>query len=131
VRVDFTVCMQDDLVAAATSTSIAAISLLVGRIGVMIIVLVSVTERTREIRIRVSVGARQYDMLVEFLIEALVLNLFAGILGIVVENSASSLISTFEKWPVIITVFPLSCHLESRLRSGSSFGSTLLGRPLS
>jgi len=88
---DFTIRSQNDITEAVTSTtetmtlllgSIAAVSLVVGGIGIMNIMLVSVTERTREIGIRLSVGARESDILVQFLTEAVVLSVSGGLIGI-------------------------------------------------
>ncbi len=83
--------------------AIASISLLVGGIGIMNIMLVSVTERTREIGIRMAVGARGRDILWQFLVEALVLSLIGGIIGIILGVGASQLISQMFKWPTLIS----------------------------
>ncbi len=84
--------------------AIASISLLVGGIGIMNIMLVSVTERTREIGLRMAVGARGRDILYQFLIEALVLSLIGGLIGIALGVGASKLVSQFFKWPTLVSI---------------------------
>jgi putative ABC transport system permease protein len=86
-------------------SSIASISLLVGGIGIMNIMLVSVTERTREIGIRLAVGAKGRDVLSQFMIEAVFISLLGGTLGVVLGATVSGLVSVFGKWPVQITAF--------------------------
>jgi putative ABC transport system permease protein len=83
--------------------SIASISLLVGGIGIMNIMLVSVTERTREIGIRMAVGAKKRDILWQFLIEAILLSLSGGVVGIGLGVVGSKLISTVAAWPSLIS----------------------------
>ena len=128
---DFTIRNQADLATAATATtqiltillaSIASVSLLVGGIGIMNIMLVSVTERTREIGIRMSVGARGRDILTQFLIEALVLSLLGGITGIIMGVAGSSAISHLAKWPTIITVFSIILSFGFSIAIGIFFG---------
>ncbi|MBP1646739.1 MAG: export transporter permease protein [Bacteroidetes bacterium] len=128
---DFTIRNQADLASAATATteiltillaSIASVSLLVGGIGIMNIMLVSVTERTREIGIRMSVGARGRDILTQFLIEALVLSLLGGITGIILGVGGSTAISAFAKWPTIITAFSIVLSFGFSIAIGIFFG---------
>lgn len=122
---DFTVRNLTEVMSSAEQSAnvmslllgaIASISLIVGGIGIMNIMLVSVTERTREIGIRMAVGAKGKDILLQFLIESLVLSLMGGILGITIGIVGTLVLSTFTQWP---TLFSIQAILLAFLFAGS------------
>ena len=102
--------------------AIASVSLLVGGIGIMNIMLVSVTERTREIGLRMAVGARSRDILGQFLIEAVTLALVGGILGILTGVGGSALIAMLAKWSTLITPASIALAFGSSAFIGIFFG---------
>jgi len=113
---DFTVRNSADIAAAGSAITtaltfllggIASVSLVVGGIGIMNIMLVSVVERTREIGIRMAVGARSRDILSQFLIEAMFLSIVGGLFGIFLGVGLSSLIASIASWPTYISFFSI------------------------
>lgn len=128
---DFNVRSQMDLAAAAeqnsnTITSLlrnaAIISLLVGGIGIMNIMLVTVTERTREIGIRKSLGAKKMDILVQFLTEAMTLSLLGGLVGLILGYGASAFISANNGWTMSISLVATGLSFGAAAIIGVFFG---------
>ena len=128
---DFTVRSQLELAEAATATSktmtallggIAAVSLVVGGIGIMNIMLVSVTERTREIGIRMAVGAKGKDILLQFLIEAVTLSVIGGTIGIVLGVGISRLLATKMNWPALTSFSSIMVAFVFSAAVGIFFG---------
>ena len=101
---------------------VALISLVVGGVGIMNIMLVSVTERTREIGLRMAVGARSHHILRQFLVEAVVLCLFGGAIGIIVGRGASILVRTIKHWPTEISLPAIFAAVAVSAGVGIVFG---------
>ena len=128
---DFTVRNQQEIAEMATATSkvltlllgaIASVSLVVGGIGIMNIMLVSVTERTREIGIRMAVGAHKKDILMQFLIEAVTLSSMGGGIGILLGVGTSQLLSAMASWPTLISVSSIVLSFSFSAAVGVFFG---------
>ena len=128
---DFEIRSQQELSEMMNSTSdmmtvllacIAGISLLVGGIGIMNIMYVSVTERTREIGLRMSIGARGIDILVQFLIEAVIISVTGGVIGVIVGALASWLVNVVAHWPVSIQVYSVVLSFVVCTVTGVFFG---------
>lgn len=109
---DFQVRTMAELINTLSSTSnlltilltaIAGISLVIGGIGIMNIMYVSVTERTREIGLRMSIGARGIDILMQFLIEAIMISITGGIIGVILGITSAQLITLFLSWPTLVS----------------------------
>ena len=103
-------------------TVMACISLLVGGIGIMNIMLVSITERTREIGLRMALGAKSRDVLLQFLIEAIVLSLVGGLIGLAAGVGISNLVGIFAGWPITVTTSSIVFAFGSSSAIGVAFG---------
>jgi putative ABC transport system permease protein len=128
---DFTVRTQEEIAETATATSrvmrmllgaIASVSLIVGGIGIMNIMLVSVTERTREIGVRLAVGTHGRDILMQFLIEAISLSAIGGVIGIILGLITSELLSKFAQWPTLISITSIVVAFVVSMAVGVFFG---------
>lgn len=128
---DFTVRNQQEIAQAATATSrvmtlllgaIAGVSLVVGGIGIMNIMLVSVTERTRDIGVRMAVGAHGSDILTQFLVEAVTLSSVGGLIGIVCGIGASKILSAYANWPTLISISSIAIAFLFSAAVGIFFG---------
>ena len=102
--------------------SIAAISLIVGGIGIMNIMLVSVTERTKEIGLRLAVGARRRDVMLQFLVEAMVMSLIGGVLGVVIGLATAEGLTAVLDWPTEISISTLAMAFGIAALVGIVFG---------
>ena len=129
--VDFTVRTQSEIsnifgaiskVMTILLACIASISLLVGGIGIMNIMLVSVTERTREIGIRMAIGAKGRDVLTQFMIESIVLSFVGGLIGIILGITVSELVAKFGGWPVVISLTSILMSFIFSAAIGLFFG---------
>ena len=128
---DFNIRSQEELSSMMNSTTdmltillgcVAGISLIVGGIGIMNIMYVSVTERTREIGLRMSVGARGIDILNQFLIEAILLSVTGGVIGVLLGVGASYAVNTFAHWPISIQPWSIIMSFAVCTFTGVFFG---------
>jgi putative ABC transport system permease protein len=128
---DFSITTQDDIISTRESTTaafrnllawVAGVSLIVGGIGIMNIMLVSVTERTHEIGIRQSVGATPDDIRLQFLIEALLLSIVGGLIGIIVGIGGSYLFGVFSDMRTVVSVSSILLAFGSAAAVGAFFG---------
>ena len=128
---DFTVRDPTEFINTFTSTSktattlllfVAVISLIVGGVGIMNIMLVSVTERTREIGLRMAVGARAADILLQFVLEAVALCTVGGVVGIAIGCGASNLVSFFKHWPMQVSLWGIALAVAVSVAVGLIFG---------
>ncbi len=128
---DFTIRTQTEIAETSSSISkimtmllgsIAGISLIVGGIGIMNIMLVSVTERTREIGIRMAIGAKRIDILLQFLIEAIAIGVVGGIIGILLGIFTSNIIAKFSGWPILVSSDSILISVVFAMLIGIFFG---------
>ena len=128
---DFMVRTNDEIAATRTETTrtmttllaaIAGVSLLVGGIGIMNIMLVSVTERTREIGLRLAIGARSRDVLLQFLVEAIVISLVGGGIGIALGFASAELVTRLAEWPAEVPVNAIGVAFGFAAATGIFFG---------
>lgn len=128
---DFNVFSMDELITTFSSTSqmltillvaIASISLLIGGIGIMNIMYVSVKERTREIGLRMAVGGKGKDILLQFLTEAVMISITGGIIGVLLGMSATSAVANLLSWPTAITAYSIIISFSVCVITGIFFG---------
>ena len=128
---DFNIRSQQELSSMMSSTSdmmtlllacVAGISLLVGGIGIMNIMYVSVTERTREIGLRMSIGARGIDILTQFLIESIIISVTGGLIGVILGCGSAWVVNVLFRWPVQIQIFSVILSFVVCTVTGVFFG---------
>lgn len=128
---DFEVRSQSEMIKTFSSVtdmltallaSVAAISLVVGGIGIMNIMFVSVTERTREIGLRMAIGGREIDIMFQFLLEAVIISLVGGIIGIILGVLASAGVSTIMNWPTSVSSMSIVLSFLVCVATGVFFG---------
>ena len=110
------------LMLALVLTVIAGISLFVGGIGIMNIMYVSVTERTKEIGLRMAIGARGRDILMQFLFESVTISLMGGVIGILLGVAASQIVKTVMGWPMIVSFASVIISFAVCFATGVFFG---------
>ena len=128
---DFTVRSMEELISTFSSTSemltillvaVASISLLIGGIGIMNIMYVSVKERTKEIGLRMAVGGKGSDILMQFLIEAILISITGGLLGVILGLGATVFIEKFLHWPTSVALYSIIISFAVCAVTGIFFG---------